>query len=288
MYLECMGILSLVLAIAGVPVGTGLLARALFGRSHTPHSIRGLLFHSVTDSSSAGFSHCRRDIFAQYARLISQDNIRTFCVTEAARQASDVSGCCLTFDDGFSDFYELVLPILSRYQLKATIFPVTGFIGNESSWDIFPQREHLSIRQLREISDAGHEIGSHTVTHPDLTLLSPADLDRELRDSKATLEDITGKQVTSLSFPCGRWNSSTWKAAQEAGYTSATIYTRHRHVSPGTIPVFGTYAFDTADDLYTKTRLPREANTGIARARIMPHYAKGTSLWLYRREYSVL
>lgn len=278
-----MGILPLLFASIGLPLGAGLTARFLFGTSRRITPVTGLVFHSITTRFTMSASHCPRPVFAQFTRMLREQDIVTHTVTHASSTQSP--GCCLTFDDGFADFYDTALPLLTEYGLTATVFPVAGFVGSESVWDVFPKRHHLTAPQLREIAKKGHEIGSHTSSHPDLTLCSPKALDRELHDSKARLEDILGKPVTSLSFPCGRWDRRVWEAAREVGFTAATIYTNHGRAPEGTIPVWGTYAFDTAQDLLEKLTRKRMFSEVIAGARVMPHFAKGTSLWLFRKEY---
>jgi peptidoglycan/xylan/chitin deacetylase (PgdA/CDA1 family) len=68
----------------------------------------------------------------------------------------------------------------------------------------------------------GIEIGSHTVSHPDLTKLSGAELQRQLDDSKVTLEAILGHPVLDFCYPSGAVNPTVVHAVQAAGYQSAT------------------------------------------------------------------
>ena len=73
--------------------------------------------------------------------------------------------------------------------------------------------------EIREMSAAGIEFGSHTVSHADLTRSSAEELRCELMDSKKTLEDLLGKRIVSLAYPYGKVNKAVKTAADEAGYS---------------------------------------------------------------------
>ncbi len=125
----------------------------------------------------------------------------------------------ITFDDGFESVYRHAFPIMEEFGFKGIIFVVTGFIGKKSDWDIaFVRRRHVTESQIRELFENGWVIGSHSVTHPDLTRLDRKDLFYELRKSKETLEDITGSEVFCFSYPFGRVNSKVKEALRETGY----------------------------------------------------------------------
>jgi peptidoglycan/xylan/chitin deacetylase (PgdA/CDA1 family) len=115
----------------------------------------------------------------------------------------------ITFDDGWADNYTNMFPILKEYDLTATIFVITGSVG---------QKNYMRWNQLREMSEAGISIQSHTVSHKPLAQLSKAEIGYELEISKKTIEDHLGTQVNFLSLPHGVFNDKVMKMAQEAGY----------------------------------------------------------------------
>ncbi len=105
----------------------------------------------------------------------------------------------LTFDDGYDDNYTQLFPLLKKYNAKATVFVITGEIGN---------KYYLTKEQIKEMSDSGLvSIQSHTVTHPFLSDLGEQQLEKEMLDSKKTLAEITGKEPFVLCYPTGKHSS---------------------------------------------------------------------------------
>jgi len=120
----------------------------------------------------------------------------------------------ITFDDGWADNYTNVFPILKEYKLTATVFVITGSVG---------QKNYMDWNQLREMSGAGISIHSHTVSHKPLAQLSKAEIEYELKTSKKTIEDALGTQVNFLSLPHGVYNKQVFESAQKAGYIAVCI-----------------------------------------------------------------
>lgn len=85
----------------------------------------------------------------------------------------------------------------------------------------------MTWEHVAEMSRAGIEFGSHAVTHPVLSMLDPADLDFELRASKASIEAVTGKPCQTIAYPVGgphAFNPGVQQAAQAAGYRLGVTY----------------------------------------------------------------
>jgi peptidoglycan/xylan/chitin deacetylase (PgdA/CDA1 family) len=119
----------------------------------------------------------------------------------------------LTFDDGYEDAFTAALPALQRYGFTATFYIVTEYVG---------QPGYMGWEQLAALRDAGMEIGSHSVSHPDLTTLDATELLRQVAGSRAELEARLGVRAVSFCYPAGRYSAAVLEAVRAAGYESAT------------------------------------------------------------------
>lgn len=115
----------------------------------------------------------------------------------------------LTFDDGYADNYLNAFQIAKKYSFTGTIFMVTGWIDGAG---------YLAKEQLREMSSAGWQIEAHTVSHPILNELTTKQLEIELRESKAKLEEIINHPVNYLAYPFGIYTEQIIQRSKAAGY----------------------------------------------------------------------
>ena len=183
-----------------------------------------LTYHGVADVPLARDPHHLfvrpRDLERQIDRLRAWGyELVTFGALAARAAARDAHGlAALTFDDGLVDNLETLVPILERSRAKATVFVVTGWLGNphaEATWTRI-----LTEDELRALAAAGVEIGAHTVTHPDLTTLPYDSARSELAESGEELRRITGGQVEVAAYPYGRANDETRAACRDAGFAA--------------------------------------------------------------------
>lgn len=121
----------------------------------------------------------------------------------------------ITFDDGYEDNYKIAYPILKKYNMKATIFVASKYIGTQN---------YLTLEEIKEMSDSGLiSIQSHTVNHVDLCKIDDESLKKEFFESNKVLEEITGKKVAVLSYPYGFYNDHVMKIAKnyyDAAFTT--------------------------------------------------------------------
>ena len=114
----------------------------------------------------------------------------------------------LTFDDGYESVYTRAFPILMKYGFSATVFLTTGANANAR----LPSLNGLTMlrwNEIRAMHEAGIAFGAHTLTHPDLTQLDDAQIERELRDSQAIIADALGADITTFAYPFGRYDTRT-------------------------------------------------------------------------------
>jgi peptidoglycan/xylan/chitin deacetylase (PgdA/CDA1 family) len=150
------------------------------------------------------------DEFNQMMAYLYSRHYQTVTTSDALAGNIPQKSIILSFDDGYDDFYTLAYPALKKYHYTAVLAMITGKIDKPG---------FLSSKQLREISDYGIEIFSHTVSHPDLS--KTAGQRAEIFDSKKVLENLTGKAVTGFVYPSGKFNAETLKLLDEAGYKIA-------------------------------------------------------------------
>jgi peptidoglycan/xylan/chitin deacetylase (PgdA/CDA1 family) len=126
----------------------------------------------------------------------------------------------ISFDDGYASCFEQGIDVLETFACKAIQFLVSGRIGKSNDWDATGEAI-MDLSQVREWLAAGHEIGSHTVSHPDLTRLRVMDAREEIQASRKWLEDTFGVSVSHFSYPLGAFNDRIVEIVREAGYSTA-------------------------------------------------------------------
>lgn len=190
-----------------------------------------LSYHSVSTEATPAFHrlaiHPAR--FAEHMAYLAAENYMTLTMRELAAMrvaAAEIPPrtVALTFDDGFADFHNEVLPVLLRHGFTATLYVVTQFVGATSRW-LVDERESdrplLSWSQLAEVADAGVECGAHSHTHPRLDVIPLASVHEELATSKALLEARLQLSVESLAYPFGFHSCKVRAVARAVGYHSA-------------------------------------------------------------------
>jgi peptidoglycan/xylan/chitin deacetylase (PgdA/CDA1 family) len=127
----------------------------------------------------------------------------------------------LTFDDGFRNWLTAALPLLRRLGVRATFYVCPGLFGGRH-WHLDGEEGRLlDESEARELLEAGMELGSHTLSHPDLRLLDGGELSRELEESKSEVERLTGRPCRTLAYPYGLYDERVVSAAGAAGYELA-------------------------------------------------------------------
>jgi peptidoglycan/xylan/chitin deacetylase (PgdA/CDA1 family) len=210
-----------------------------------------LSYHAVSERWPAALSVPPARLEQQLRLLIARGYAgRTF--TEAVRERHGGRVLAVTFDDGYRSVLEHALPILSRLGLPGTVFVPTdfpgkgpmawqgidGWLGTENEGELLP----LSWDELRGLQDAGWEIGSHACSHPYLTRLGDAELERELQESRRRVEAELGRRCRSLAYPYGDHDDRVVRAAAAAGYEAAcTVPRRLTRPAPLAWPRIGVY-----------------------------------------------
>ena len=114
------------------------------------------------------------------------------------------------------------MPILSELGIPATVYAPSGWLGGTSPW-ISPgdDGEILSEAELRQIAAAGWEIGAHTVTHADLSVLDYDRCREEIDRSRDALQQVSGVPVETFAYPFGRYGRAAVEAVRDSGLLAA-------------------------------------------------------------------
>ncbi|MBS1272327.1 MAG: Poly-beta-1,6-N-acetyl-D-glucosamine N-deacetylase [Candidatus Marinimicrobia bacterium] len=167
----------------------------------------------------------------------------------------------ITFDDAYESVYINAFPIMEKYGAKSTSFVITDFIGKINHWDVnlgWLRFRHMDAGQMREMLEAGHEFGSHTVTHENLLEMTDSEVDYELMVSKETLQDILGTEVKYVAFPFGRFARRVVELSEKAGYEAGCVFAPYNHKTleedNRIIYRNGVYLTDTVRSILSKIR----------------------------------
>lgn len=120
----------------------------------------------------------------------------------------------LTFDDGYRDTYENAFPLLLRYGFRATFFIVSDFVHSGNP-------VYMNWRMVREMSDAGMSIESHSRTHPDLRNRSFENLVWEILGPIESIEAFTGRRPRFFCYPAGRYDDAVIRVLRSVGTLGA-------------------------------------------------------------------
>lgn len=128
----------------------------------------------------------------------------------------------LTFDDGYSDTYATVFPILKTYGLPFTVYIATSHVSDEDDF-----RESLTWAQLNEMAESGlATLATHTHSHADLRGLDESEVIEEIDKSTSLLESRLGVRPQHFAYPWGYW-SETADPIIRTEYSSAALGTPH-------------------------------------------------------------
>ncbi|MFB6893541.1 polysaccharide deacetylase family protein [Kitasatospora sp. NPDC056327] len=226
-----------------------------------------LRYHSVCDDPPdwiAPYTVTPRLFARQLDRLAAagREVVPLRRLLAAQRGGPPPAGPCavLTFDDGFADFFETVVPVLAERELPATLFVTTGAVtvpGRAPAGGPLPPAAMLDWRRIAALEGYGVEVGAHSHTHPRLDGLPARRLAAEVEGSKRRLEEVLDRPVTSFAYPYGRCGPQVRRRVREAGFTAGCA-ARDAFSSP-------------ADDPYRLARLTVTATTGPERFEAWAH-----------------
>jgi peptidoglycan/xylan/chitin deacetylase (PgdA/CDA1 family) len=160
--------------------------------------------------------------FEQQLRWLHRRGLRGTSMRELLAARRDGAGrglVGLTFDDGYTDFCEHVLPVLAQFGFTATVFVIADLLGGTNSWDeAGPRKALMTAEEIRYVAASGMEIGSHGRRHVSLTSVGNGRLTAEVAESRAVLQAVSGQEVAGFCYPYGHVDTLAVNAVRAAGY----------------------------------------------------------------------
>jgi peptidoglycan/xylan/chitin deacetylase (PgdA/CDA1 family) len=184
-----------------------------------------VLCYHIVESPQDPRMEISREQFHQQMRYLAQTGYNVIPLRHlyefvaGKRHSLPKNAVVITFDDGWKSTYTEVFPEMQRRRFPFTIFLYPKIIGQTS--------HALSWKEVKEMSDAGVDVQSHTFSHGWLTKRRHASLDEkaysdwlqhELVDSKKILERETGQSVAFIAYPYGDYDHVVAASAAKAGY----------------------------------------------------------------------
>ena len=137
----------------------------------------------------------------------------------------------ITFDDGYQNNLINAAPVLKKYNYSATCYLVNHCIGTSNTWDSdqdITQRPLMKVNEIKNWLDLGMDIGAHSQTHVDLTIIDEQQAQKEINGCKTELEKLFNMSIVDFCYPFGCFNESVCKITNNAGYSTATTMIRGR------------------------------------------------------------
>lgn len=209
--------------LLAVPVlyGIGWMYWYLKHKMVSKSMYRAISFHKISDSPELGGTFNTKSQFESFMRFLSREGYKTVSIDDAIKNPEEKS-ILIFFDDAYENIYQSAYPIMKKYGFRGVLCPIAGYLGKDNMWDRGLRRfRHMGGRELREMSDDGFEVISHSMTHSDMRKMSAGELERETLESKRILSEITGKKTDYFIYPFGLCNDRVKRAVSDAGYRGA-------------------------------------------------------------------
>lgn len=213
----CLVILAAAAAVYWQVNGDRLRAEyAAFKKSAAPV----LMYHAVGPEVGADWPKTLimpEELFESHLKYLKDSGYTIVSVEQLAarlEQGENVDKyIALSFDDGYKNNHSVVLPLLQKYDAKASFFVINKDIGDAI---------HMNEAEIKDMIAHGMELGSHTTSHAPLAKIDEKYLAWELATSRYYLKkNFDGYIVRTLAYPNGNYNDTVISEAQRYGFYRA-------------------------------------------------------------------
>ncbi|AIZ63865.1 polysaccharide deacetylase [Hymenobacter sp. DG25B] len=147
---------------------------------------------------------------------ILPDQLYAYLTTGAKLPSKPVM---LTFDDTDLDQFTIAKPEMDKHGFKGVFFVMTVSLGRPN---------YMTKAMVKQLSDEGHVIGSHTWDHHNVKKYQGQDWVTQIEKPTKTLEEITGKDIKYFAFPFGLWNTQAIPELKKRGMVAAFVLAEKR------------------------------------------------------------
>ncbi len=165
-----------------------------------------LSYHSISDENCP--LSLKKNQFENQLKYLKKNGFQSVFIDEIS--TSNNKQFIITFDDGYKDLIANSLPILKKYNFKATCFVVSNLIGKTNSWD--EENKNILKKKLMDSDDIclwiknGMKVGSHSKNHLNFKNIEYEIMLNEITESKNYLENLINNSVDSFCYPYGYFN----------------------------------------------------------------------------------
>jgi peptidoglycan/xylan/chitin deacetylase (PgdA/CDA1 family) len=200
-----------------------------------------LMYHSIDKEKLKRLKGIRVSPknFEKQIAYLSKNRYKSYTLCEMIEQREnlDSKSIVITFDDGYKDNLTNALPILKKYNFKATVFIIINRFNNdwsrhrrEKNTGIVDKIDKLSDKDIESLIKSGLvEIGAHTLNHKNFLKMEEDEKIHEIRESKKILQERFGIECKTFSYPFGIYKDKDEELSKEAGFIGA-VTTKKRRV----------------------------------------------------------
>lgn len=206
--------------MAVIVIGIIMTAGAISAQAAA--NVAALMYHSVTtDPERWGDYTISAEQLDNDIQYFQDCGYITMTATElATANMSDINGrkiLLLTFDDGYSNFYTEVFPILKKHNAKATMFLVGAYINRYGylTEDETYEMAHSGLIEIGNHTNAIHQTPVENLRAIYTNESGVSDVMADIRSNGEKLKKITGMDITSISWPYGYYTTAIDSAVKD-------------------------------------------------------------------------